>query len=126
WLMAPPATIIAKAQGPVPSATRQTAPTRAEDMALGGPHLSTSLTSCEPEGRESAATTLASPARDLPLKCEQPRGGQISFHHRFDLLERLLVVRGRVGDDAVGGNVDPEISHVGIIRGEEHADIARD
>ena len=42
------------------------------------------------------------------------------------LSQRPVVLRGGVRDDAVGRGVDPEAAHVGVVGGEQHADVSGD
>src|SRR5438477_12369415 len=48
----------------------------------------------------------------------------IAFHYQLDLLERVFVVSGGVRHNTVCRRENPQLSHVRIVGGEQHADIA--
>ncbi len=50
----------------------------------------------------------------------------LPFQDRLDLTQGMVVIGRGVRDDAIGGCEDLEVAHVGVVRGEEHADVARD
>jgi len=60
------------------------------------------------------------------MECQPGRIGDVAFEHGRDLSQRVVVVGGRIRHDAVGRSEQLEIAHVGIVGGEEGADVARD
>ena len=68
--------------------------------------------------------TPADDAAPLTDSTSQTIGtGDCSFRDVLDLSEGIVVVGGRVEDDAIGGREDPEVAHVRIVGGEQHANV---
>ena len=62
----------------------------------------------------------------LLLEPEKGRRGEVALQHRLNLCQRVLVLFGRVRDDAIGGCEDPQLTHIRIIGRKEDADVAGD
>src|SRR5690606_30730956 len=70
-----------------------------------------------------SSSSSARSARRL-AELQERRLGYVSLEDRGDLAKRIVIVVIGVRDDAVGGREQFEAAHVGIVRGEQHADVA--
>ena len=59
-------------------------------------------------------------------ECQRRRDGNVSLEDRLNLTQCVVVVGRGIRDDAISGDVDAHAAHVGIVGGEEHADVACD